>query len=54
MAVGATYVDGKTGQVVKADITSMLDGPVTVDSGSGTLAADLHAALVTLGLVVDV
>lgn len=30
------------------------DAPVEVDSASVTLAADLHAALVTLGLVVDV
>ena len=52
LATRVTAVEGDVSDVQALPVITA--APVTVDSTSVTLAADLHAALVQLGLVEDV
>jgi hypothetical protein len=52
MAVGATFVNGKTGEVTATDVAAALGGPIEVAESTAD-AADLWTALEALGLVVE-
>jgi hypothetical protein len=52
MAVGATFIDGQTGNVTAAALAAALGGPIEV-AESGASAADLWTALEALGLIVE-